>query len=164
MNDPNDKSSTLIQTAKILWFGFLSTPLLMLIVAWIVAAPQQDALPSSGSVSDPIFLIFCLIAVVDFVLAQNLHRFVNSSRGTQSSASSQGEAVDLRKGYSLFIVRLALFEAIALLGFVAALLRTNVLLYIPFLLLSLAGLLISSPSEALLRHLARPRREQTSDK
>jgi hypothetical protein len=158
MNDPNDKSSALIQTAKVLWFAFLSTPLLILAVAWIVASPQPDSLPSSGSVADPIFLILCLIAVVDFVLAQNLHRFMRSPRNAQSTVHSSGEPVDLKKGYSLFIVRLALFEAIALLGLVAALLRTNVLLYLPFLLLSVAGLLVSKPSEALLRHLARPKR------
>ncbi len=158
MNNPTPRPDALIQTAKILWFGFLSTPLLILIVAWFVASPKQKDLSSSGSESDPIFLILCLIAIVDFVLAQNLHRFVKSPRETQSTASSLGEPGDLRKGYSLFIVRLALFEAIALLGLVAALLRTNVLLYLPFLLLSLAGLLISSPSETLLRNLARPRR------
>jgi hypothetical protein len=115
-------------------------------------------LGAGGSVSDPIFLVLCLIAIVDFVLAQNLHRFVKSPDTTQPTSHAHAEPGNLQRSFSLFIVRLALFEAIALLGFVAALLRTNVVLYLPFLLLSLAGLLISSPTEALLKNLVNPRR------
>lgn len=158
MNAPNHRPETLLQTARIVWYGLFSTPFLLLIVAWIVISPSQNDLSAGGSTSDPIFLVLCLVAIVDFLLAQNLHRFVKFPGTTQSTSLSQAEPSDLQRGFSLFIVRLALFEAIALFGFVAALLRTNVVLYLPFLLLSLAGLLISSPTEALLKNLANPKR------
>lgn len=158
MNAPNHRPETLFQTARIVWYGLLSTPFLLLIIAWVVISPSQSDLSAGGSVSDPIFLVLCLVAIVDFVLAQKLHHFVKLPDNTQSLHHSQAEPRDLQRGFSLFIVRLALFEAIALLGFVAALLRTNVVLYLPFLLLSIAGLLISSPTEALLRNLANPKK------
>ena len=158
MNAPNHRPENLFQTAKIVWYGFLSTPILLLAVAWIVISPGRSDLSAGGSVSDPIFLALCLVAIVDFVVAQRIHRFVRLPEKSQSPPHSQAVPGDLQRGFSLFIVRLALFEAIALLGFVATLLRTNVVLYLPFLLLSLAGLLISSQTEALLKNLANPKR------
>jgi len=158
MNDPNHRPETLLQTARIVWYGFLFTPFLLLIVAWVMISPSQSDLSVGGSVSDPIFLALCLVAIVDFVLAQKLHRFVRLAEKPQSPPHSQAVPGNLQRGFSLFIVRLALFEAIALLGFVAALLRTDVVPYFPFLLLSVAGLLISSPTEALLKNLANPKK------
>jgi hypothetical protein len=158
MDAPNHRPETLLQTARIVWYGLFSTPFLLLIVVWIVISPSQSDLSAGRSATDPIFLVLCLVAIVDFFLAQNLHRFVKFPNTTQPTSLSQAEPGDLQRGFSWFIVRLALFEAIALLGFVAALLRTNVVLYLPFLLLSLAGLLISSPTEALLKNLANPKR------
>lgn len=157
MDHSDGKPDSILRAAKMIWFGLLSSPILLLIVVWIVAAPQADGLSSGGATTDPVFLILCLAAIADFVIAQQLQRFIGSNDGTHPSPGTGLQRGNLQKGFSVFVIRLALFEAIAVMGFAVALLRMNVLLYLPFLLLSLAGLLASSPSETLLRRLSLPK-------
>ena len=140
MNVQNANSTKLLQ---ILWIAFLPTPVILGVLAWVaarIAAPGQTE-GVSASVSDPLVLVFALAAVVIFIVATQLGRFLEPRTG------GPNEQQNLQQfSLVMLLLRCALFESIAIIGFLLALLRGASVATVPFMLLALVGLILSRPS------------------
>ncbi len=134
-------SKNTLTVAKILWITVGSTPLIFLLVILILENPEGDRFGvkiSEVSFSDPVVLALSLTAICIFFTAQKLPSLL--SKGTQS----------YRHLILIpFMVRLALFEAIAIIGFILSIMKSSDFAYLPFLFISLAGFLSSSPTKSL---------------
>ncbi len=140
MNVQNSNSARLLQ---ILWIAFLPTPVILGVLAWVAArlAVPADREGVSVSLSDPLVLVFALAAVVIFIVATQLSRFLEPrSDGLNEQQNLQQFAL------VMLLLRCALFESIAIIGFLLALLRGASAATVPFMLLALVGLILSRPS------------------
>jgi len=130
--------------AKILWIVIGLSPLILLCVTLILENMRGEGIHadfSRLSFSDPLVLVLSLAAIGIFIAAQRLT--FGNSRGNGGN-----RLVPL-------IARWALFESIAVIGFVLSLVKSSAVAYLPFLFISLAGFLISSPEKSLQRRSIR---------
>ena len=142
MKNNDDKTSkNTLTIAKILWITIGSTPIIFLLVILMLENPEVDRTGvkiSEVSFSDPVVLALSLTAICIFFAAQKLPSLL--FRGSQPHR---------QQILIPFMVRLALFEAIAIIGFVLSIIKSSDFAYLPFLFISLAGFLSSSPSKSL---------------
>ncbi len=134
----NDSRPQPMRLLRLLWIAFLFSTVVWGVLAWIVTRGAGAGAKAALSFSDPLFAALCLVAVALFVVAAQLGRFFPiRSAGDQSRISLHR--------FQIPLVRFALFEAIGLLGFVGAFVKLRFEACLPFLLLAVAGLLMSRP-------------------
>jgi hypothetical protein len=117
----------------------------MLVILFVLTKTSEPDLRSSFSFSDPLALTSCVIAVGIFVLAIKLPGLMRAG---------PGQPVGTQNLLVPYLIRMSLFEAIAIVGFVVAVIKLSVSVYLPFLFIALAGFLISPPSKSLLLKLS----------
>ena len=130
----------MLKTARLIWGGLLLSPILLGFIAWVLLASQKNR-SEAVSLTNPLLLVFLLVAAVVFVVASKLQA-IQSSRLEYAS-----EDVSNQQRLARYIVQLALFEVPAILGFSLAVLNGSLLVFAPFLLLSLIGFAISYPGK-----------------
>ncbi len=118
---------------RLLWLAMAMSPILFLVVAWRII---DTAPPEPLDVSQPAVLVPALLAVLLFLVAT---RWLEGWMGTPAHGSPD------RHRFTLLVARLAVFEAISVLGLVAAILSQSLVVYLPYLVLSLAGMLLYRP-------------------
>ncbi len=118
---------------RLLWLAMAMSPILFLAVAWRIVGtgPAQTV-----DFSQPAVLVPALLAVLLFLVA---------ARWLEAWMGSPPQGSDDRHRFTLLVVRLAVFEAISVLGLVAAVLTQSLVVYLPYLVLSLAGMLLYRP-------------------
>ncbi len=129
------------QLLRMLWIGFLFSTLVWGGIAWVLTGPAAASPPgpaSELSFSDPLFVALCLAAICLFILAAQIGRFF-------PLGSADDEARKKSHRFQIPLIRFALFESIGLLGLVGALVKVSFETCLPFLLLAVAGLLMSRP-------------------
>lgn len=119
--------------AWIIWVALASSPLLFLAVAWLIAEPEA---PLVAPLGDTVVLILGGMALAAFYVGVRVvEGFVR-----EPAAEARGQ-----RSLILLIVRLALFEVIAVMGMLAAVLTGRFEVYLPFMLLSLVGMVLYRP-------------------
>lgn len=135
MTDFENQSVSLL---RMLWASFLFSTIVWGMVAWIVTGRVDAASSGALSFSDPVFVALCLLGILLFVVAAQIGRLF-------PLRSSSDEGRRRMRQFQIPLIRFALFEAIGLLGLVGALVKTRFETCVPFLLLAVAGLLMSRP-------------------
>jgi hypothetical protein len=151
-DDPDNKH--ILQITTVLWAVFLASPLFFLLVTFVVLSSSEGT-TNSLSFSDPLVLLLSFIGLIVFVLGLRIDQLLARSRPTTPGGPAVDPSGKLRveRILPVFLIRLALFESVAMLGLVLALLKSSVIPLFPFLLLALAGLMLSKPSYEMLRRL-----------
>jgi hypothetical protein len=118
---------------RLIWLSLTSSPLLFLVAVWgLVGTPLEGG----AAVSAPAVLVPALLAVSAFIAAT---RWLDGWMGPADPDGAE------RRRLTLLIIRLAMFEAIAVLGLVAAVLSQDLTVYLPFMVLSLVGMVLYRP-------------------
>ena len=132
-----------MQTGKILWGALLMSQVMYTVALFISTKPVEGEIASE---TNPMYLpIFCSAALLCLGLGIFLPRFLLSSEKNKHHTSSLEQKV--KAFMPAFILRLAMFEAIALCGFGLAFLSRDFKLYLPFVAVSAAAFLMNFPSE-----------------
>ena len=133
--------------ARAVWAAFLSTPVLLTLVAWVVlSGGSEDA--AVPALDDPLVLAFLGVGVVFFVVAIRIEGILNGTRARVDQGSQQESD---RQALGFYIVRLAMLELVVILGFVVAVLKGSAVMIVPFFLLSLFGFAVSFPGTSFLK-------------
>jgi len=135
---------SILMTVRVIWGGLLLSPVLLAFIAWVLLAGHSER-SEEVSMADPLLLAFLLMATIDFVLASKIQVLLSSNSGPESDECSN------RQIQARYIVQLALFEVPAILGFSLAVMKGSLLVFAPFLLLSLVGFALSCPGKGKLR-------------
>jgi hypothetical protein len=136
-------------TVKALWIAMGLTPIILFVVTQLLIdskAVEPGAEGSMLSFADPLFLLFSLAAIALFFSAQKVPAWIN-----RKSSSRIDREPDQQQSFLIFVTSLALFEAIAVLGFTLSIIRSSPMSYLPFFFISLAGFLSFSPSRVFRR-------------
>lgn len=142
-------------SAVFAWYFFMLSVVTMSVVIWFVIPADTVHLNQVFDASDPLTLCLGAVALSNVFLAFRFHRFMsfsNRSGGVQSGENSDRPAGP--PALALYITRLAILESAAILGIVTALVRGNAAALLPFAFVSLAAMVFSSPSPALLKRLS----------
>lgn len=122
-----------VMQSRLIWLSLASTPLFFLVVVWgLVDTPLEG----DAAMSSPAVLLLALLAVSAFIAAT---RWLDGWMGPADPDSAE------RRRLTLLIMRLAMFEAIAIFGLVAAVLSQDLTVYLPFMVLSLIGMVLYRP-------------------
>jgi hypothetical protein len=124
--------------ARIIWGGLLFSPIILGLVVWVFFASQPSR-PERISFSDPLTLVCLLLAAIVFAAALKLQGPHPQGFG---QLLDEGER---QRAFGLYIVRLALLEIPAMIGFVLALVKGAPVLFVPFFLVSITGFALSYP-------------------
>lgn len=122
-----------IDVGQVIWMAILTSPLVLLAVVW---AGTDPASPAAEGIGDPVVLILGLVA---------LGLLYAGAKGVDSLIPRVPGADGTQQELVVLIIRLALFEAIAILGLAAGLVTGNITAYLPFMFLSLVGIILSRP-------------------
>jgi len=128
---PSGRSEILV------WLGFLVSPVFYGVLAWIAAGDSEN--PEALTFSDPLVVVVSVVSLAAFILGSQGERLLGR---ILAGAAGKGSPV-----MTTLILKLALFEFIGLAGLVLSLVRSSFLMFMPFMFLSLAGMLISRPGE-----------------
>jgi len=148
----NSTGKTIFFIARILWSALGLTPFILLVVVLLIDNSEESGFGvdiSDLSFSDPTVLAMSLAAIVLFFIAQKLPSLISK----RTIHLSEG-APDPQHVLIPFVISLALYEAIAIIGFVLSIIKSSDFAYLPFMFISLAGFLSCSPSKVFS---ARPR-------
>jgi hypothetical protein len=145
-----------ILNLRIIWTALLGSQLIYGFVL-IFLISQNDTPPES--VNQFLLPMFSSVAIILFFAAIYLQRFLLKEAKKQLQAKT-GELVlsklnieDLIQFYTApFIVRLALFEAVALFGFSLGFLNKDINFYIPFVTASMVAYFFNFPTEEKTRN------------
>lgn len=141
--------------ATFIWYFFLLSVMAMSAVTWFVIPGDTVHLNQIFEASDPLTLCLGIVALSNVILAFKFHLFMRpSSEGGQVLGEDAAGKKSAPPALALYITRLAIIESAAILGIVVALIRGNAVSLLPFALLSIAAMVLSSPTPALLRSLS----------
>ena len=133
-------SHRVLMTARVIWAGLLLSPILLALIAWVLLF-DRPAWPEDVSFSDPLVLILLFVAVSGFFVALKVEEFfLSSARRTSNEDDGQ-------RMLRVHIVKLALFEVPATIGFSLAVFNSALVVLVPFLLLSFLGFAVSYPND-----------------
>lgn len=123
--------------ANILWFAFLaSTMTYFIVLFFIVSDPQPLEL-------DAEVFVFAFLGVTNAALSFFLPKMITpkTADNQQAAASQKFEAQD----FTPFVARMALAESVACFGIVVAVLKSNVEVAAPFLVVAFFCILMGKP-------------------
>lgn len=136
---------------RMLWFALLFSHLMYGMV--LIYVIQQNNNPPSG-ISPVVISAVTTLAVLVFFAAIYLPRFILNAVKENLRKRSGGTDISYTKIEDLmilfapgFIIRLALFEAVAMLGFVMAFMQKDIDFFIPFATASVFAYFLNYPSE-----------------
>lgn len=134
-----------------IWGSMLASQAMIFLVSQTSITGKTGELESP--VGAPPVFVFATVAAVFAIGAMAVPRFLLvgarrelAARAVEPTLKEVGDKVLI-----LWIARWALLEAVVMIGFVAAMLRAEPSLMLPFAAFSLAGFVASAPSEARLR-------------
>lgn len=139
----------------VFWGAFTASQAIYL--AALMVMPQRAAALGSDAVEKLAIAmgVSSILALAGaFLLPRLLLPSKASSANTAAMSTDEANRLACERGLVPYIFRLALFEMVCVLGFVAAFLTKNVSLFFPFLVVSSLGLAFSFPSWAFLRSFA----------
>lgn len=123
---------------KLVWASMIFALAIYAFVAYFVTTQQRDVPPFriDAAFGSPMLVGLFVAAVAIVGVAFTLPKLRSGSAGASPSPAS------------FLIVRLAMIEAAAIFGLVAALIDRHWQVFVPFLILALGGFLAAYPSEA----------------
>lgn len=144
MND-----AQVLQLAKVLWAGLFASLFMYLVIAYQLgrAGVATGAIESNH----PVALLLKIGAVVSFLLAFWLPRLL--ARVIMMKKRTVASGTNMSRNFPLFVLRLALFESVALFGLILGILTSSGQQLWPFLGISAFGFLMSFPSKSKLEAL-----------
>lgn len=153
MNDNKNPRAGIAATVKAIWIAMGLTPIILFVATQLVIDSKTVEPGADGSIlsfADPLFLFFSLAAIALFFSAQKLPAWINRNSGLKVDREP-----DQQQSLLIFVISLALFEAVAVLGFTLSIVRSSPMSYLPFFFISLAGFLSFSPSRVFRRQEGR---------
>lgn len=138
-----------LKLAKTIWAALFASLVMYLVVAFQLDPSEVISRPSPEEIKQYEFL-FSICAVVTFPAAIFLPRFLNKMMMLKVKEHSE---VVLARRFPPYLLRLALFESVALYGFVLAAMTSEGERMWPFLFVAAFGFLISLPSREKLEGL-----------
>jgi hypothetical protein len=120
---------------KLIWVVILTSPLAFIVVAWMLSGPEQMG---GAGVGGPLVLGLGVVSFAMFLVGAGL---------LERMLPSSSSIPEVSRGFTLFMIRIALFEAIAFLGLTASLVSGSFLVYVPFMFLSLTGMVLFRPRQ-----------------
>jgi hypothetical protein len=150
VNGPANRKPSPVFVGRIAWIALAASAGLYYFVALQVDGRRPVA-PNASATELPLNLASggC------FLLGYFLPRLSRNVKGLVTATAQPG-----MKGYMLLILRLAMFEAVALAGFVQTMLFSDASKMLPHLGLAARGFGLSFPTEALLTSWSGPTRPQ----
>jgi hypothetical protein len=165
---PSQTPAAISRTARILHLAMLGSVALYLVVALLALPTPPGGLKLVPRAIDPLTVILLLVAAGDVILARLAPallllearlRTLMADAGTAApdptQAGPQALSAGLAAALQAFVVRLALVEAIALLGLVLAFQRRDPNAIVPFVAIAAVGMLISRLESRKVEELAR---------
>lgn len=148
----NQAHAQMLLVPKMLWFAMLFSCGLLLFIQFSRYEFSTDL--SMDDILRPDVLLFVVMGFMNAFASWFLPKLIAKASG-KKLPPPQNEGDVLKRAIAPFIIRLALAEAVTLMGFAAANLQEKSLLMLPFVFITLMIFLLSFPSYAFLRDLQR---------
>jgi F0F1-type ATP synthase membrane subunit c/vacuolar-type H+-ATPase subunit K len=148
-NQPNQMPNPML-TIRIIWGALLFSTVIYLIVVNTIVRPEEGLMEN-----DMYKIIFPMMGLMCAGLAVGIPEILG--KGLRAKIQNPSDVREVLKFYfTLFILRMALFEAVVIYGFVWAFLTRNTVYYYPMWLVGAGGMIWSFPTEAKILKWANP--------
>jgi hypothetical protein len=166
IRDPNARGTDVLQkappatfTVQVIWGALLAGQLMYLMAAFQMTAKRAAGQNLSAVATDPgvLKLPFTILAVAVCAAAIFIPRILakTNPKGVDTQNAPLTEVIPLF--FTPFIVRIALFEAVTLFGFVLVIAgREPITTMLPFMAASVVGFILNFPNEVKIRGLLKP--------
>ena len=137
---------SVLTTARIVHFAMLTSVGIYFAVVFFAVRPLPESLGPGLPTLDPFAIALAAVALVDLVLAWVLPGILSGEERLKAAMLGTGGdrlAVALALALQGFIIRLALLEAVAIVGLVLAFVRQDPRLFYPFAVVSAAAMLVA---------------------
>ena len=132
-----------LATLRIIWGALLGSHFLYGLGLYVIIKQSAGA---TEEVSPGLLPIICSIGIVLFFAAIYLPRFFLKKEKKHVPSNSRIEDL-IPKFIAPFVIRLALFEAVALMGFCLAFMTKEMQFYYPFAAVSIVAYILNFPTE-----------------
>jgi hypothetical protein len=143
--------------AALIWTGLFASQFIYAAILDMLIPPGKE-LSNEQITTNPVFLILGVLALAHVPLAWFIPKILWKQRAkTLPESDRTTDAVLLEAYFTGFIVRLALLEAVCVIGFVGSIIAHRSSLILPFLGVSAAGFVVNFPTKTHIRSaLGRP--------
>lgn len=146
----------MVQRCLILWVAFLIFQLFLPGIGWLLVENLESNLGVDQWTAGLLIYLFGFIGLVILMGGFNAHRFVKASAVASTvSEGSEGVRSQPERVWTIFILRMAAFEMVGLLGFILLLLTGRFADMVPFSIASILTILLNRPTANYLRNIAR---------
>jgi F0F1-type ATP synthase membrane subunit c/vacuolar-type H+-ATPase subunit K len=137
-------------TLQILWFAMVLAVVIYGVVGWVVAGADPPVIRWTEM---PVLAVLA-VGIVALISAFIIPSVILRNRGDGRSGMRVAPAYNVpARVTQILILRFALLESAAICGLVAAFLGKSVQLYLPLGFLACVGMVLSFPTDALIRRL-----------
>lgn len=147
-----------LQQLRLIWLAIVSSTIIYGLIAWLVIEPTTDTSTEKlySFVSNPLSFVLAIAAMAAFFASIVIPGMMIRSRRTARQPgvpAGTGGNRESSETVTAMIVRYVLLEAPAVLGLLGAFILQEWRFFLPFGALSLLGLALTAPTEALIRSL-----------
>lgn len=148
----NQAHGQMLLVPRMLWFSMLVACGFFFFIQFMKNGLSTDL--NSSDIVRPDVLLFVVMGLVNAVASWILPKLI-AKAACKKLPPVRNEAEVLKRAFAPLIIRLALAEAVTLMGFVAAEMQSKTIIMLPFMLITLMIFLLSFPTYAFLRDLQR---------